>query len=686
MASVYLGMKKACLIYLLAGIFLCVINIKNSALFYHHTSLYTDSNVQISLLNSFKLIPRIFTNDLSLYTNGEYRPIDFLFLSLLKNTLNGYFSPKALHIVLIFIQLINAVLFFLITKEFIPKTPSLLLSLLFLLNPFSITFINDPNFISVPLGLLFIFLCFFFYIQYLNSRKKYLFAISLLCFTLSIFTSSLAIFVPVFIGLIYHIGFRYGKLALGVVIYFAILIFFLSLKFNIYLLMASSMIFLFIFLIGEAGRYKKEIIYLSVHLSLFLAVIVIWYITCSYIGVKPVFKYPLYQLRLSHALAPFSVKYVWSSILGNKYLLFIASFFLFPFLLGNYKWQNVILGLFLLIFFIFSIKTSFIYKNDLIYWKNMASQKKDDPAVQVNLAQAQIASGRLEEAKEVLYDLLYQKDKIPALIKDTVYTELGFLYHKLGKIKISAYYFLQKTKGALPGASKIAKWRLIPVGDFLFDLGYLSYAENYYASALVLDPYDINVYKKLGKVLVYKNFFRASLRYFDRVLRFNPKDKETLLYAMFSSKTIGDEEKLEHYKKLWKMASDQRPDFSVIYKKFNSYSRDIRKYLSEDPIVLFFTGETKKRFVYSLNGKEYKFWEVPFEVGKYFYRKKRYEPAIVFLSYAYDLSKNKEVKTYLKMAQEKNMIPTKEEIMRAIKEQEMIERMMEKRKKGGRSF
>ena len=311
------------------------------------------------------------------------------------------------------------------------------------------------------------------------------------------------------------------------------------------------------------------------------------------------------------------------------------------------------------------------------------AQKKGDPAVQTNFAQAQINAGKLKEAEDTLYDLLYEKEKIPALIRDTVYTELGILYHKLGKKKVAAYYFLQRTRGALPGASKIAKWRLIPVGDFLFDLGYLSYAENYYASALVLDPYDMEIYKRLGKVLVYKNFFRASLRYFDKVLSFNPRDKEAILYAMFSSKIIGSKEKFEHYKKLWESICYQKPNFSIIYKKFNSYSRDIRKYLSKDPIVLFFFGETNKKFVYSLNGKKYKFWEVPFEIGKYFYRKKKYKPAVVFLSYAYDLSKNKEVKTYLKMAQEKNMIPTKEEILRAIKEQEMIEEMMERRK-GGR--
>jgi len=266
-------------------------------------------------------------------------------------------------------------------------------------------------------------------------------------------------------------------------------------------------------------------------------------------------------------------------------------------------------------------------------------------------------------------------------VKDTINVELGRLYHKMGKVKVSAYYFLHKPTGALPGASKIAKWRLIPIGDFFFDFGYLSYAENYYASALVLDPYDINIYRKLGEILVYKNFLRASLRYFDKVLNRDPEDKEAILYACFASKMIRDKDKYHYYKNLWEKQTNTKLNFKSIYAKFKHFNRDkLRKMLSGDPVVLFYTGETDKRFIYKQNNKKYIFWEVPLEIGKYFYRRGNYDAAIVFLQYAYNISGGrKEIKEYLRMAQEKKAIPTQEEIMRAIKEQEQVERIMKQK-------
>ena len=677
-------MKKSGLVlYVLISVFFAFLTINNKALFFHPTSLYTDSIPQISLLGSKELLTKIFTSDLSLYTHGEYRPIPFLVLSCIKILLKKHFGPPAVHIFLIFMHLLCTFIFFFISLKLLSELPAFLLSLMFLVHPLLIIPVNDPNQVCVSMGILFCLLSIFYYLVYLEERRKSAFFLSLFFFVTALFCSKLAIFVPIFIAIFCHIGLKHKKVALGICIYFVLLFILLSVcGINSVFLFAGALLFTLIFVLNTMED-KKELFSVLLNLSLFMGFIFIWYWISNYVGVKPVFKYPLAKMDSSSILRPFYLLFIWKSIFGKNmlYVFLLIPLFIVPLLLGNELWQNIIISGFVLFFMTFSVGLCKVYESDVKYWEAV-NKSMDEPVSMVNLAHAYISENMYEKAENILYGLKFERGHLPDLLRDTINVELGLLYHKMGKEKISAYYFLQKPSGALPGASKIAKWRLIPIGDFFFDLGYLSYAENYYASALVLDPYDVDIYKKLGKILVYKNFLRASLRYFDKVLKRNPKDKEAILYACFVSKMIRDKDRYSYYKSMWKKETKTEPDFKPIYAKFNHYNRDrLRKMLSGDPVVLFYTGETDKRFVYKLNNKKYVFWEVPLEIGKYFYRRGNYDAAIAFLGYAYDISGGrKEVKEYLSMAQEKKAIPTQEEIIRAIKEQEEVERIM--RKKG----
>ncbi len=677
-------MKKYLLLYILISLIFSLLTINNKALFFHPTSLYTDSIPQISLLGSKKLLAKVFSSELSIYTDGEYRPIPFFVLSCLKLLLGNHFGPSAIHSFLSFIHLVSTFILFFIALRFLPEFAAFLFSLMFLVHPLLIISINDPNQISISIGMLFCLLSILYYVYYLEKRKKINFILSFLFFSIALFSSKIAIFVPVFTTIFCHIGLKYKKVALGMCIYFIFLFIFLSIYYHISIkfLFAGALLFVLIFMINTAES-KKELFPVLFHLFLFSIFIFIWYCLSEYIGVKPVFKYPLAKMDSAEILKPFNLLFAWKSIFAKNmlYVFLLIPFFIVPFLLGDEMWQNIIVSGFVLFFMAFSVAMCKVYESNTRYWKTV-NINMDDPVSMVNLAHAYISEKKYVEAENILYGLKFERGNLPDLVKDTINVELGRLYHKMGKEKVSAYYFLQKPTGALPGASKIAKWRLIPIGDFFFDLGYLSYAENYYASALVLDPYDINTYKKLGEILVYKNFLRASLRYFDKVLKQNPEDKEAILYACFASKMIRNKDKYHYYKNLWEKQTSTKLNFKLIYAKFKHFNRDkLRKMLSGDPVVLFYTGETDKRFIYKLNGKEYIFWEVPLEIGKYFYRRGNYDAAIAFLQYAYNISSGrKEIKEYLRRAQEKKAIPTQEEIMRAIKEQEQVERIM--RQKG----
>lgn len=677
-------MKKVVfLTYVIAAIFLGLLNINNKALFYHNTSLYTDSFANISLLNSVKLIPAIFTNEVSIYTHGEYRPVAFVMLALFKSLLKTYFAPESLHLFLLVFYLLCAFLIFLIIKEVNSDFPALISSFIFFIHPFFITILNDPNQICTLLGLFFSLLSIFSYLIYLTRKRFSFFLLSLIAFILGIFTSRSCAYVAVFIILFHHLIPVHKRVALGISFYLVVMLLFMTLYgIGATFLFIGSLLFVLIFILNTL-RTKRELFSVLLHTSPFLFMVLVWWLVSRYVGVKPLYQYPISQMDSAHILRPFQLLYIWKCFSGGyaSYLLFLSPFLIIPFLLNGEKWQYIILVGFVVFFGVFSIRQSRVYSDDVKYWENLG-KRMEDPVIMVNLAKAYIEQNRFEDAKKILYGLKYEREHLSPLLQDMINVQLGILYHRMKEYKVSAYYFLQRPKGALPGASKIAKWRLVPIGDFFFDLGYLSYAENFYASALVLDPYDVRILRRLGKVLVYKNFFRAALRYFDRALELNADDKESLLFAAFASKLIKDKEGYEYHKKRWdNVTGKKKLSFDKIYEKFYSFNKDkISKKLSMDPVVLFYTGKTDKRFIYKLDHKKYIFWEVPFEVGKYFYKRGKYDAAVAFLAYASDISGEvKEVVEYLKMAQQKKAMPTKEEIIRAIKEQEMIEREMRKR-------
>ncbi len=669
--------KKTIFLFVVVAIILSFLVINNKALFKHSTSIYTDAVCNISLLGHIKLIPKIFSNEISLYTKGNYEPLSFCILSLIKCVLKDRFNYESLHVFFVLVHLINTLIIFLIIKEFIDNFPSLLISFMFLIHPLFIISINDPNQFSLIVGLFFSLLSFLFYVFYLKKGGKICFLYSILFFIFAILTSIIAIFIPVFIGIFHQLKFKYKKLLIGISIYLSLLITILAaFGINIFFLFVASLLFVFIFIISSGIGSKNDIFAIFLHLLPFLILIGGWYGLSQYIGVKPIFQYPLYQIKSSHILKPFSIFYVWRYLFSKQslFIFLIVPVFLIPFLLGNDRWQYILLAVLTIFYMIFSVDVTFAYKNDVSYWKEIA--KNDKPIAMLNLAQAYINNKKFNYAKDILYTLKYEDTNLPNLVKDTINLLLGKLYYKTGNMKVAAYYFLQRPVAALPGASKIAKGRLIPIADFFFDLGYLSYAENYYASALVLDPYDAKIFKNLGIILTYKNFFRAALRYLNKALELEPRDYEALYYALFDSKILKDKSKYLLYKSRWdNMHLHMNIDFKEIYAKFASFNkRKTRNILSGDPVVLFYFGHTNKKFVYSLNNKRYIFWEVPFEIGKFFYRKHKYTKSVGWLYYAYKLSNGAdEVSKYLKMAQEMSAIPTKEELMRAIKEQEMIE-------------
>lgn len=640
------------------GLFVYQASLHNEALFHHRPTIYTDPVLEISLLQNCKFFPKIFTKEFSINTPNEYRPVSYSILLLLKTVIDNY-NYEAWHAILMGIHFLNALLLFFMLREMISRISSFLLSLILLVHPFSSILINDISKIYILWGIQFVLLTLLFYILYLRKRLYLYLIISVVFFILSVFTIKQAILVPLFIVLFHLLYDSHRKALVICSSYFVIVLGFLdSYNLDSSLLFILFLVMLLVLGYNISGERRKFFILLR-DLLPFLTVVLVWYLVYTSVDVKPIYVYPLDQIKEGELLRPFETWFVWMNLMAKQKLyimLFIPLLFV-PFCINGKLKESVLL--FLVVFFIIlNIRLNGVYANDITYWEKMDQGSKGKNAVvRLNLAKAYVEDSRTDQAKNILLGLKYE-EKIYGIVEDIVDVELGRVYQSEHRNRLAGYYFFGRPKRCLPGAGKIAKWRLIYIGDFLFQTGFVSYAENYFASAFVLDPYDIRLFNRLGEVLLYKNFFRAAGRYFGKALEYDDNNDIAIYHSAFVYKMIGDEERYAFFEKKWQQLHNtrKRMEFQDVYDRYSFNKETIRKELSNDPVTLFITGRTKFEYVYKQDGKVYNLWEVPFEIGKYFYSQEKYDDAMEYLSYAYNLNKDsEETVEYLKKAYQKKL-------------------------------
>ena len=557
------------------------------------------------------------------------------------------------HLLLLGIQILNALLLFMILMRVINMVPAVLFSLAFLVHPFSGVLVNDINMIYVLLGICFVLAALLFYVYYLKKTRPFYLLTSILLFALAMFTFKPAVFLPLFIPL-FHMLYGGHKKALAIAsfyLFLALLILSCFVGSNPYVTFVTLFVLIFV-LAYNSQKEKRRLLGPAMDFLCYTAVMILCLVGFANIGIKPIYVYPLEQLNRSGLLLPFETTFIWNNLLAAQKmnLVLLAPFLFFPLCVEG-KLRQIIFSVFIVFFIIFSVGLGSAYVNDVAYWKRLDKGcGGKDNAVKLNLAKAYLNSREIKEAKKLLYGLK-QAENLDGLVEDTVDVELGRLFHSKGEKKLAAYYLLRRPRKCVSGAGKIAKWRLINIGDFLFDTGFISYAENNFASALVFDRYDISLLNRLGRTLLYKGFFRASARYFGKALEYDKDNKIAIYHSAFIYKMIGDKQMFNLWRSRWQEQQNTRDDidFQPLFDKYHYDIKKIRQDLSNDPVVLFVTGRTKYDYVYRQQGKLYKFWEAPFETGKYFYGQEEYENAMEYFSYAHELNKDsKEINDWLK--------------------------------------
>ena len=570
--------------------------LQNRALFHHVPHAYGDPVLDNTMLKSFSLLPKVFASDFLLATYGEYRPLGYAVFALI----NGVMPETAhwpWHVLLILLHVAGALFVFLAFRTLVKGAVAAALSVAYVVHPAFAPFVNDVNMFYFLWGLLFSAATVWLFLVYLRTDSALALLLSIASFATSVFTFSYALIVPAFlVALCLHHEAR--PRGASVMLVYMALAAFIAATFGLPVLIALialSAVPLVVSAVASVG--KDRYFALAKLLPPYVAVVVLFLLVSRAIEPREVHRLALHSLRLDSLQEPFQPPFLWRTMFGTSglYLVSILLVLHLPLLRirSRFSYAAAIIPLSLLLALTTLWNT--IYRNDVRYWGHMASVAADFPPAQLNLAAAQIERGECESARDILMHLAYETDIHMAYDDEpavtpfplTVQSKLARAFAGMGEDKIAGFYFFSSTRGQW--AYRVMKHPLMEAADHSFRLGYLSTAEYDLASALVLDPYDLRLYNSLGRILVYRNFFRAAERYFKHVLSVEPDNVTALYHLAFVAQLLDKEKEHELYVSRWQAAthSESPPDFQPLYDGFRFDRERMRDWFSSNPLDMF---------------------------------------------------------------------------------------------------
>ena len=158
-----------------------------------------DSVLRLPLLSHYRNIPTLFTGDFMAFTEGEYRPLSYALLALVRGFVPAdravfwHAWPVAFHV-------LNTVLVFALARRFARKTLAAVLAAgLFAAHPLASVFGNNMNQFHYVLAGSFYLGTLACYVQFVRSRRVWRYLLGLVLFLAGLFTSRILLTLPVFL-------------------------------------------------------------------------------------------------------------------------------------------------------------------------------------------------------------------------------------------------------------------------------------------------------------------------------------------------------------------------------------------------------------------------------------------------------------------------------------------------------
>jgi tetratricopeptide (TPR) repeat protein len=631
-------------VVVLVGFAAYVTSLRHQALFHMTPAVYTEGVMDNSRLQNFRLLGTIFTSEFSIYTYGKYRPVGYALFALA----NTFIDSTALwHLMLVGIHLVNSLLVFAILRGRVDDLSSAALAVIWAVMPVFVPLVNDVNSIYLLWGIQFSLLSIWLLELYLQRRRAFYLAACMILFAVSLFTYRHAVLAAPVMVLLALFPRKWSKALVCTMVGLCLVFFLAALIGTGGLIVAITAITLLVIAASACGVEVSRFGDLVKILTPAAALLVIYVLVAKRIGFLPIHREPLDYIEKAGLAAPLEVAFVlWRMLYTPLFLLSVGSAFASGVVIVLRRRAGILLaGMAAATGIVATLSLSSWYRDDVHYWDNLRERSKGHQAeqvVQLQLAKANLQAKQWDQARELLFELKYVRDLVPHL-ELHVNLELAKLYQQFGQDKVAGFYYLDDPYGqANPVSGEYRKWKALPQGDFFFRLGYLSFAENFYGCAHVGDRRDPDIYKRLGKVLLYKNFYRAARKYFLQALSYRPGDSECLYHLAFLCDILGDDQAGEAWRTRWQEANPGKHlDFQPISDCYHFDKDKARGWFSDNPWYLFRGGRrADSHWIYEYQGVVYTFWEVPLEVGAYLYQRGMYPESLEFLNQAYSLKQD----------------------------------------------
>ncbi len=629
-------------VVVLVGFATYAYSLRSQALFHLTPTVYTEGVMDNSRLQNYRLLGTVFTGEFTVYTYGEYRPVGYALFALV----NTFIDSKALwHLVLVGIHLVNSLLVLAILRARVDDLSSAGLALIWAVMPVFVPLVNDVNSIYLLWGIQFSLLSIWLLELYLQRRRAFYLGACIILFAVSLFTYGHAVVAAPVMVLLALFPRKWSK-ALVCTMVGLCLVFFLAALIGIHgLIVAIATTTLLVITAAACSVEGRRFRDVAKILTPAAALLVIYALVAKKIGFLPIHREPLEFIEQAKLSVPLEASFVLQRMIHS--LLFLGSVGLAlaagMVMVFRRRVGIVLAGAAAATGIIATLSLSSWYRDDVHYWGNLQARSKGhqaEQAVQLQLAKACVQAKQWDQARGLLLELKYLL-ACHSHLELHVNLELAKLYEQLGQDKVAGFYYVNDPYGqGSPVSGEHRKWKALSEGDFFFRLGYLSYAENFYACAHVWDRRDPEIYKRLGKVLLYKNFYRAARRYFLQALSYRPGDSECFYHLAFLCNILGDDQAHEVWRARWQEANpDKHLDFQPIFDGYRFDKDTVRGRFSDNPWYLFRAGRRPDwDWAYEYQGVVYKFWEVPLEVGTYLSERGMYMQALKFLQEVHSLN------------------------------------------------
>ena len=568
------------LILVILGIVAFAGSWRNEALLHHAPSPVVPALVDDGMLQGTRHFSRIFTRDFLMRTprpggesgaRGEYRPLGYAVFALARGMLRGD-AAASWHIFFLLLHLATALLLYLLLRSLAGGGLALGLSALYVCHPIFLSIINDPNMIYINVGLAGSALTLLWVRLFLKRGNAGYLLLAVGAFVASLLTFRPALALPAFVAVLCLMGEKHPRAAAAALLWLALAAL-AGMLYNLPpwlvglgLTAAATMVGMGAQCGRAAWRRCAQVLplFLVLGAGMFLAIETVHPASRSVLIINDI-------LGKSRLFVPSLAQFSGLALLRmNGYvraalvLMTLAPLALFL----KPRLASVIFVVFAAAFLVVTIPGNSLYRTDSGYWESvLEATPNDNGPVQYHLAAACCADEKWTEARELLMCMKYVSPPDSGLTRDLVTILLSKVFYALGNEKVATSYCFSPTQES-PEASFTKAW-LMGRAEAAMQLGFLSSAESDWARASAEDPYDLDLYNKLGMVLIYKNFPGAAKTHFAYVLSLDPHNETALYYRAFIAKQDKDDQAFERFQAAWQKSAKTNAeiDFKPIYER-----------------------------------------------------------------------------------------------------------------------